>query len=90
MSLFKELKRRNVIRVAAAALRDDTTATRELAQRMLESLPDDDFIRASFMYAVSQAYAIAGIEDEALDTLDAMLAEPGGRTEWYLAKDAYL
>jgi len=74
----------------AAALRGDTTATRELAQQTLESLPNDDFIRTSFMYSVVQAYAVAGIEDEALDTLDAMLAEPGGRHEAYFEKDPYL
>ena len=74
----------------AAALRGDTTATRELAQQTLDSLPNDDFIRLGFMYAVFQAYAIAGIEDEALETLDAILAEPGGRTEQYMAKDPYL
>lgn len=74
----------------AAALRGDTTATRELAQQTLESLPNDDFIRATFMYAVVQAYAVAGIEDAALDTLDAILAEPGGWQREYFAKDPFL
>ncbi len=74
----------------AAALRGDATATRELAQQAMDSIPEDGFLRPGFLYAIIQAYAVAGFQDEALDTLDAMLAEPGGRYQGYIAKDPYL
>jgi TolB-like protein len=80
-----------VIQLAmTAALRGDVTATRELALQAMESLPEDGYLRPSFLYAFVQIYAVAGMDDEALDVLEAMLAEPGGRQEEYFEKDPYL
>lgn len=74
----------------AAALRGDVSATRELAQQALVSIPEDKYLRPDFLYFLVQSYAIAGIDDQALDTLDNMLAEPGGRYFELPMKDPYL
>jgi TolB-like protein len=74
----------------AAALRGDLTATRELVNQAMESLPEDGYLRPGFLYQFVQIYAIAEADDEALDMLEAMLAEPGGHNQEYFAKDPYL
>ena len=74
----------------AAALRGDISATRELAQQALASIPEDKYIRRNFLYFLVQSYAIAGIDDQALDTFDMIAAEPDGNRNELPMKDPYL
>jgi TolB-like protein len=74
----------------AAALRGDVAATRELGQQALLSLPEDGFIRPRYLYELAASYAIAGINDQALDMLDASLAKSGRNFLTLRAQDPYL
>jgi hypothetical protein len=74
----------------AAALRGDVAATRELGQQALLSLPEDGFIRPRYLYELAASYAVAGINDQALDMLDASLAKSGRNFLTLRAQDPYL
>lgn len=62
-----------------AAMRGEKTQTLELGRRTMESVPNDAFLRPQFRYVVVQAYALAGLKKQALEQLEIMLGEPGGR-----------
>jgi TolB-like protein/Tfp pilus assembly protein PilF len=73
-----------------AALRGDTAETLILGRRTMESVPDDAYLRPTFRYNVVKAYSVAGLTEEALQQLEIMLGEPGGRYVMPFRLDPYL